>query len=79
MIESGKDLPGRDTLYAIADYFNVSVDYILHGGDATPQPPRTAEVVEDPDELALLGFWRGLDESERMLMVKMLAIPPRRR
>lgn len=59
MIENDKDLPGRETLAAIADYFRVSVDYILNGGDAAPQPPSTCETVDDPDELAWLNLWRS--------------------
>lgn len=76
MIETDNDLPGRATLDAIATHFGVSVDYILHGGDATPKTPRTREVVEDPDELALLDFWRELDDDERSFMLKRLNIPP---
>lgn len=76
MIENNHDLPGRETLAAIAAYFNVSVDYILNGGDATPKPPDPSKIVEDLDELALLDFWRTLDEAERKLMLKLLGFPP---
>lgn len=76
MMENDKDLPGRATLDALASYYRVSVDYILHGGDATPQPPSTREVVDDLNELALIRFWRGLDPEERRLMLKMLRIDP---
>lgn len=72
MIENDGDLPGRDTLQAIADYYRVSVDYILNGGDATPQSPSTREIVDDPDELAWLGLWRGWEIAERRLALKML-------
>ena len=76
MIENDKDLPGRETLAAIATYFGVSVDYLLNGGDATPETPGQGEFVEDPDELALLAFWRTLDSAERRLMLKMIGFPP---
>lgn len=78
MIENDGDLPGRETLKAIADYFKVSVNYLLDGGDATPEPPNTREVVEDPDELALLSFWRTLDPDDRRAVSKMLGFPPPR-
>lgn len=76
MMENDKDLPGRETLDALASYYRVSVDYILHGGDAAPKPPNTREVVDDPDELALVRFWRGLPDAERRLMLTMLRNPP---
>lgn len=76
MIETGGDLPGRETLVAIADYYGVSFDYILHGRDTPPEPPQTSEVVDDPNELALLAFWRSLSFAERKLMLKMLGVPP---
>jgi transcriptional regulator with XRE-family HTH domain len=78
MIETDGDLPGRETLKAIADYFKVSVDYILSGSDAAPEPPSAREIVEDPDELALLAFWRTLDVEDRRVMLKMLGFPPPR-
>lgn len=76
MIENDKDLPGRETLDALASHYRVSVDYILHGGDATPKPPCSREVIDDSDELALLRFWRGLTGRERTLMLVMLRSPP---
>lgn len=76
MIENDQDLPGRETLAAIAAYFRVSVDYVLHGSDAPPQPPNSSEIVNDPDELALLIFWRSLDEADKRVMLKMLGFPP---
>lgn len=79
MIENDGDLPGRETLAAIATFFKVSIDYILNGSDAAPEPPATREFVEDPDELALLHFWRTLDDADRRLMLKMIGYPPPRK
>lgn len=76
MMENDKDLPGRETLDALASYYRVTVDYILHGGVATSQPPSAREVIDDPNELALVRFWRGLTRDERRMMLNMLRIPP---
>ncbi len=74
--ESGGDLPGRDTLIALAGYFGVKLSYLLRGDDVTAQLPETPQVVDDPDELAFLALWRDLDEGERRLMLKILGRPP---
>lgn len=76
MIENDQDLPGRETLAALADYFKVSIDYLLNGGDTTPKTPSFGEFVNDPDELALLGFWRTLELGERRIMLRMLGVNP---
>ncbi len=75
MIENDQDLPGRELAAAIADYYCVSVDYILNGGDATPKPPRANEIVDDPDELAWLRLWRSWSDAERHVALKMLRLP----
>lgn len=69
-IETGGDLPGRDTLVALASYYGVSVDY-LQAGDAA-LPPEGCEIVEDPDELALLRFWRSLEWEDKQLATRLL-------
>lgn len=71
-IENGKELPGRETLAAFADFYDVTVDYILKGDIAAPPSPMTPKFVEDPDELALLSFWKSLLPEERRLMIKLL-------
>lgn len=75
MIENDHDLPGRELLAAIAAYFHVSTDYLLDGRDTPAKPPSSSEVVDDPDELALLNFWRSLDDGDRKLALKMLRSP----
>lgn len=76
MIENDRDLPGRETLAAFADYFRVSIDYILKGTDAPTDAPDSPKLVDDPDELAWLGFWKDLGEDERRLALFMLKRPP---
>lgn len=57
--ETGQDPPGRETLKRLADFYGVTLDELYRGVAARPQP---AELVEDPDESALLSLWRSLDE-----------------
>lgn len=64
-IENGHDLPGRDTLFAIANFYNVSTEFLITGSGPAPGHTDRGEVVYDPDELALLRYWRSLSDSER--------------
>ena len=74
MIESGGDNPGRETLLAIADYFGASLDW-LEGRLHKITTPGFSQVIDDPDELALVNFWRGLTTDQRRLMLNMLRRP----
>lgn len=76
-MERGGDLPGRDTLFALATFFHVSVDY-LQTGRRPGGPPDGGQFVEDPDELALLEFWRGLTTGEKVTMLLHLRRGPDR-
>jgi transcriptional regulator with XRE-family HTH domain len=69
-IETGGDLPGRETLAAIAKFYDVPPGYLY---SALPSAsPGGCEIVDDPDELAFLGFWRILTVEERSIMLRML-------
>jgi transcriptional regulator with XRE-family HTH domain len=72
-LEGGSARPGRNMLVAVAEFYGVTTDFILTG--SPPRGPRVREVVEDPDELALLKFWRTLDLEDRRAMTRLLAIP----
>lgn len=41
-------------------------------GAASGSEPYAGQLVNDPDELALLGFWRSLNRDERHFMLRML-------
>lgn len=70
-IESGGDLPGRDLAVALADYFRVPLDWLLCR--RTPVGgPLVGQFVEQPNELALLRFWRKLSDEDRVRAVKVL-------
>ncbi|CAH2606449.1 Helix-turn-helix transcriptional regulator (plasmid) [Rhodovastum atsumiense] len=61
----------RDALRVILLHLGIKIDYTDSG---TPfiSGPLPGEFVKDPDELALLRFWRGLDHAQRILMTQML-------
>lgn len=51
-IETGTDLPGRETLQAIADFYRVTTDHILTGrlaGDGPATDPRREDVLSSFD------------------------------
>lgn len=72
-IETGSDLPGRETLAAIATYYGRSIDYLVDGQCAS-SAPSASQVIDDPNEIALINFWRGLTTEERKHMLRLLRI-----
>ena len=50
--KAGRSTPKQDKLKKIADYFGVSVDYLMTGSDSQPQKP---EVSEEDIKVALFG------------------------
>lgn len=75
-IERGHYMPGRESLIALADFFRVPVEELGHGV-ARPRPPRDSEVVDDPNELAWLRFWRALTLDQRSALFSRIDIPKR--
>lgn len=75
-IERGIDLPGRETLASIAKFFGASIDYI-ESGAKPPVAPGAGEFIENPDELALVAFWRSLTPDERRMVLKLMQPPAR--
>lgn len=69
--EAGHDVPGRDTLAAIATYYKVGLGELWPAAPPSGQPG-VPQFVDDPDELALLNLWRTLDDGERGLFLRML-------
>lgn len=64
--KNGKSRPKYESIKKIADYFDVSVDYLLNGPDNKKSPAETAEDDEVPEDFILLA--RKADE-----------IPPQKR
>lgn len=66
-IERGHDLPGRETIVAIANVFNVSLDWLAEGkGD-----PRPAQATSEEEALLLFAF-RQLPANEREAHLRLL-------
>lgn len=45
---------------------------------AVPLAPPRIEVVKDPNEIALLDFWRGRSDASREAIAELLSLPPRK-
>lgn len=73
-IESGGASAGFQSMVAIADYFKVPLDWLV-GRRCPTGGPLVTQIVDDPDELAWLSFWRNLDDRRREAMLMVLQIP----
>lgn len=63
--ERGVRYPKRENMEALADYFNVTIDYLTGKTDVTP-------ILMTPEERKLLEDYRRLDEDKRRLLEAML-------
>lgn len=59
--------PKGDTLVKVADYFGVSVDYLL-GRTPTPSPARQVESTFTPAEQELVGRYRRASGDDRAIV-----------
>ena len=73
-IESGGASAGLQSMVAIADYFKVPLDWLV-GRRCPTGGPLVTQIVDDPDELAWLAFWRSLDDRRREAMLMVLQVP----
>jgi len=74
-IETGEEVPGRDTLMALAQFFDVSLDWLASGqGDRTPG----AAQAQNAREALFLSAIRQLpeDEAEAHLQLLLKRIRP---
>ncbi|WP_051626121.1 helix-turn-helix domain-containing protein [Kozakia baliensis] len=65
--EKGHDKPGRDTLLALAQFYNVTVDLLT--GTSVSNANKPSQVIDDPDELALIGLWRDMNREQKSAML----------
>lgn len=64
---TGKREPDTDTLCTLADYFGVTVDYLL-GRDAVPAPEEAKTAPSEKDEALLDVFHKLNDEGKEQLL-----------
>ena len=68
--ESGRNFPGEETIRKLADFFQVSTDYILGNSDIRnpyENHQRISESIKDDKEL--LEFWEVLKEREDLQLM----------
>lgn len=65
LYENGKRSPDYDTLRNIADYFQVTIDYLL-GQNTEPANQVTEALADDPD---LQAFWDTMKEREDLQLM----------
>jgi transcriptional regulator with XRE-family HTH domain len=58
--ETGYSMPDNETLTKIANFFNVSTDYLLGRTDIRNSADRISEALEDDEELSI--FWDDMKE-----------------
>lgn len=79
MWESEASQPDNDSLHQLADYFDVTVDYLLdRTDDKTPSNKKTSDDEPEIDinsiEYALYGEVRELDEDEKKQLLELVKI-----
>jgi len=68
-MERGRDNPGRETLVALAAYYDVSLDWLTTGeGEIAPASAKAA----NSEEALLLYAYRELPEDEAASILKLL-------
>ena len=71
MYESGQREPDLKTLYTIADYFNVSVDYLVGKSDTREKTPSEEGVALDDFTYALYDETKDLTEEDKKMLLGM--------
>ncbi|NLI27920.1 MAG: helix-turn-helix transcriptional regulator [Acetobacter sp.] len=68
--ERDHDVPGRDTMRALANFYDVSTDFLL--GDSSLFPADSDDVAHNTEERTLLHLWRVIGEEERRSLMVLL-------
>lgn len=67
--ENGKRDPDTETLKLLADFFNVSTDYLLEAPQNVEKIPKDLKKILEDEEVTLNGRMLSEDEKEQMLRV----------
>lgn len=68
--KKGNYTPKQDKLYKIANFFNVSIEYLTIG----KEPEKKGHTVLTFEEESIIKAYRALDESQKELVCQMLGI-----
>ena len=68
--KSGKSVPKQDKLKKIADYFGVSVDYLITGEEKEKTPP-IGEVLTEGEQM-LVDLFRKVPEDKQQIVLDMI-------
>lgn len=71
-IEKDEKIPSWDVICALADFYDVGLDYLRIGKSIAPLKA-SSEIVEDDAEVGLLRSWRAMDEDERNVFAAFVA------
>jgi transcriptional regulator with XRE-family HTH domain len=74
-VEGGTESASLSFIMTAANFYRVSIGFLMTGIAPPPRSPGQPELVYDLDELALLEFWRSLDIPDRAQMLRLLAVP----
>lgn len=65
-IEKDEKVPSWHIMCALADFYDIGLDYLRFGKSVAPLKA-SCEIIEDDAEVGLLRAWRAMDEEERSL------------
>ena len=68
--KSGRTTPKQDSLKKIADYFGVTVDYLITGEEKEKTPP-VGEVLTEGEQM-LIDLFRKVPEDKQKLILSMI-------
>lgn len=74
--ETGSDTPAREKLVALADLYEASLDWIEGRLDKVHMP-EIGQFVNDPDKLALLALWDGMEPTSRKGLMEIVRLAAR--
>lgn len=62
-ILKGTQIPTADTLYKFAQYFNVTMEYLLTGRESTPE--NCTDAIQTRDEALLIRYYHQMSEEDQ--------------
>lgn len=72
-LKEARRLGTPQTLLALADFYNVSIDYLIRGiGSSFPGANKNCQPPYSAEELALIELWREMGEDQRNLILTLI-------